>query len=314
MVQNANMPVYYDRINEYNGMRSPSTVHVRNVALTRFFQRYLLQDLISVYEISGLPDHWDADYFRYTLFGAGRICILRTNVYGVIPQWCTLSGWNVFYRPADAIVANPKIRGTQRLRIGVDCELIRLMPDWGNAWDLITFYAEMMALTAETAGVNLVNSKLSYIFGVRDKTGAESFKKMYDQIAGGDPAAYVDRELFDEEGNPSWISFTQNLQQNYITDKLLADLHRWENMFLTAIGIPNTNFEKTERMITGEIEQNQTATEAKASIWLETMQDGIRRVNKMFDLNLSIRLRYDYQKGGTSNERTDFEPSRNGEL
>lgn len=305
MVRNENAPVYYDQINEYNGMRSPSTVHVRNVALTHFFQRYLLQDLVSVYDWDGIPESWDKDYFKYTLFGTGRICVFRTDLFGVIPQFCTLNGWNVFYRPAEAVVTNPKIRGTQRLLIGRDCELIRLMPDWGNAWDLITFYAEMMALTAETAGVNLVNSKLAYVFAVKDKTAAESMKKLYDQISGGSPSAYADKELFDEEGNPSWMTFTQNLQQTYITDKLLADLHRWENMFLTAIGIPNTNFEKTERMITGEIEQNQSATRAKAQLWLETMQDCISRVNKMFDLNISVRFAFDYKEGGDPDERTE---------
>ena len=78
--------------------------------------------------------------------------------------------------------------------------------------DKINFYADMLALSAETAGVDLVNSKLAYVFGAKNKAQAESFKKMFDQIGSGQPAAYIDKTLFDEEGNPGWTMFNQNLK------------------------------------------------------------------------------------------------------
>ncbi|MBQ1777132.1 MAG: hypothetical protein IIZ93_03130, partial [Acidaminococcaceae bacterium] len=59
------IPADYDLINMYNAARSPSTVHVKNSRLRKYFQKYLLQKAISVFKWT-LPEEWDEDYFRYT--------------------------------------------------------------------------------------------------------------------------------------------------------------------------------------------------------------------------------------------------------
>ena len=42
-------PIFYDYQNAIISQTTPNTVHVKNVGLTRFFQRYLLQKAISVF-------------------------------------------------------------------------------------------------------------------------------------------------------------------------------------------------------------------------------------------------------------------------
>ena len=38
------------------------------------------------------------------------------------------------------------------------------------------------------------------------------FKKLYDKIASGEPAAVIDKSLFDKvDGSPNWMMFTQNV-------------------------------------------------------------------------------------------------------
>lgn len=290
------IPVLYERENAIVSSGNPNTVHIKNVALTRFFERYLTEELISVYKWN-LPDTWDKSYFSYVLYLNGFIGILETDKYGVICQHCAPYGRGIFYQPTNIIVSNPLLRGIQRPRIGEECEVIKLMPDWGGAYDLIAFYAGNMALAAESAGINMFNSQLAYVMAATNTAQAESFKKMYDQIHSGNPAVAVDKNLFDEEGNPNWFTFTQNLMQNYISDKIIADLHRWKNLFLTEIGIPNSNFQKTERMITNEVNANNTETKSKATLWLETMQEGAEKANKMFNLNLSVKFRFEEKEG-----------------
>lgn len=290
------IPMLYERENAAVASGNPNTVHIKNVALTRFFERYLAQELISVYEWN-LPDTWDKSYFCYVLYLNGFIGILETDKYGVICQHCAPYGRGIFYQPTNIVVSNPLLRGIQRPRIGEDCEVIKMMPDWGGAYDLIAFYAGNMALAAESSGINMFNSQLAYVMAATNTAQAESFKKMYDQIHSGNPAVAVDKNLFDEEGNPNWFTFTQNLMQNYISDKIIADLHRWKNLFLTEIGIPNSNFQKTERMITNEVNANNTETKSKATLWLETMQEGAEKANAMFDLNLSVKFRFEEKEG-----------------
>ena len=282
----------YDMINMYNAYRSPSTVHCKNTGLVNYYVRYLIQKVISVFEFLNIPETWAINYFQYVLICRGYIGILHTNEFGVIPQECGLGGFNVFYQPKFITVANPLLTGIKQPDIGTDCEVIKMQPDYGSIMDLVSTYADLMALCLESAGVNLLNSKLSYVFAAGNKTQAESFKKMFDKIASGEPAAFVDKNLFNEDGSRNWDVFFQNLKQNYVASDILDDMKKLEDQFNTAIGIPNANTQKRERLITDEVNANNIDTESKISLWLETMRGDMRRVNKMFGLDLDVRYRF----------------------
>ena len=288
-----NLPVNYEFINQYNAMRSPSTVHCRNTALVEYYTRYLFQKVISVFEFEGLPEEWADNYFKYVLFGYGVIAVIYTDKYGVICQDCGLSGFDVFYQPTRCIIANPHLPGLKEFKIHENCEIIKLQPDYGSVMDLVTTYADLMALALETTGANLLNSKLSYVFFAENKTAAESFKKLYDRVASGEPMAVIDKNLMLEDGTPAWQMFTQNVGQNYITDRLLNDMKTLEDQFNTVIGVPNANTQKRERMITDEVNANNVDTQCRVNLWLETMNKDIMQVNKMFGTGIKVKYRYD---------------------
>lgn len=284
-------PYMYDYINAEVSQHSPSTVHTKNTELQRFFARYLLQKAMSVFKWD-LPETWDRDYFLFVLYGIGYIAVINTDKYGVIPQQCGLEGYNIFYQPKRALVTNPLLRGLRRLEIGTQCTLIKLQPDYGSVMDLVGFYADMMALTAETAGVNLVNSRLSYVFFGKNKNTAESQKKLFDRVASGEPATFVDTALYDvQSGNPSWIPFQQNVGQNYIAGDALADLRKWEMMFDTDVGIPNANTDKKERLISDEVNANNVEVTSKADLWLDQLQKSFAQTSKMFGIRLGVEWR-----------------------
>lgn len=287
------MPYNYEFINIYNSSIHPSTVHCRNTALVNYHANYLFKKILSVFEFNGLPETWAENYFKYILFGYGYIAVFDTERYGVIPQECGLSGFNVFYQPTDAIIANPLLPGLRELKIGSDCELIKIQPDYHGVVDIVTTYADLLSLSLETAGINLLNSKTSFVFFTDDnKATAETYKKMYDRLASGEPMAVVSKNLKDEQGNPNWDMWTQNVGQNYITDRLLNDYKTIKDQFNTLVGIPNANTQKRERMISSEVEANDIDTQALALVWLEEMQQGIEKVNQMFGTDISVRYRH----------------------
>lgn len=290
------IPVLYDQKNVYNSQVSPSTVHARNTALSWFFYRYLMQKIFSVYDFT-IPEEWNKDYFLYTVFTIGFGGVLATDKYGTIFQHGTLSGYNIYYRPTIFLVSNPALRKQYRLQIGEQTELIKLTPDYIGAFDIVQLYGDMMAVVLESFGVNAINAKFSYVFMAENKTMAESMKKLYDQVASGQPAAFADRKLFDQEGNPRWMLFLNNLKQNYIGVELLETLTEIENKFNTLIGIKNANNEKKERMIVDEVNANNQDTRALCSVWLDCLQESFEKVNDMFDLNLSVKLREEASDG-----------------
>lgn len=258
--------------------------------LSLFFKRYLLHKAFSVFRWK-LPETWSKDYFLYTLYCRGYLAIINTDKFGIIPQGCCLQGFDVFYRPTNAVITNPLLRGITTPRIGVQCALIKLQPDYCGIMDLVTYYGDMMALCCQTAGVNLVNSQLSYVFTAENKAAAESFRKLYGKIASGEAFVIQDNKLTKADGSPAWQLFQQNVGQNYIASQLYDDLRKLEQRFDTAIGIPNANTEKRERLITDEVNANNIETESLADSWLEELQSGVEKANKMFGLEIAVDWR-----------------------
>ena len=284
-------PYYYNYINAETSQVTPSTVHVKDSGLCRYFTKYLLQKAMSVFEWD-LPETWNKDYFLYVLYCWGYVAVVNTDKFGVIPQGCGLKGYDVFYAPTHAVIANPLLSGILEPRIGTQCELLKLQPDFSGILDLVGHYAEQMALASQSVSVNLLNSKLSYVFTAKTKALAESLKKMYDQIASGEPAVVIDSRLKNAaDGEETWKAFEQNVGGNYIVTNLLADLRKIEAMFDTEIGIPNANTDKRERLIQDEVNANNIETFSKCAMWLENLQDACKRVNDMFGLSISVRWR-----------------------
>lgn len=303
-----NIPFEYEYTNAYNSAVNPSTMHAYNTGLTRMFRRYLTQKAISVIDIEGQPESWADNYLKYGLFIWGHVAVMKTTRYGVIPQWCTLSGFGVYRQPVLALVANPVFKKSYRLRIGEECEIIRLTPDYGGIYDLISYYADLLAVTAETMGVNILNSKLSYVFAGANKNSAESFKKLFDKVASGEPAAVIDKELLNEDGTPTWMYFAQDLNKNYIAPDLLQSLRQIEQEFDTIIGIPNANTDKRERLITDEVNANNVETQSRIGLWVDTINEDLDKVNKMFGLNL--KAKYAFEKEVSADAEIEAERAR----
>ena len=298
------IPETYEYINVFNSSFSPSTIHVKNTALQRFFRRYLFQKAISVFKWK-LPETWNRDYFLYVLYAWGFIGVVETDKFGVICQAGAPYGYDIYYQPTNLIITNPLLRGSLEPRIGVDCTVFKLQPDWGGITDLVNYYADMMALCAETAGVNLLNSHLSFVFPAKDKPQAEAYKKLYDRVAGGEPGVVIDKHLYLDDGTQAWQPFQQNIGQNYIVDKVLADMRKIEAMFDTDIGIPNNaNMDKKERLITDEVNANNIETVTKCELWLEELKKSAEKTNSMFGTTITVDYRYK-QEGVLPDESSD---------
>lgn len=304
-MNNPTAPYSYEFINEYNSQVSPSTVHVKNTGLARFFKRYLLQEAMSVFDWK-LPETWDKNYFLTVLYVIGFIGVIDTDAFGVIPQHGGLGGYNVFYQPRYMLINNPLFKRSYSPVIGEECVCLKLQPDYCGLYDLVDYYGDLMALCAEAAGVNLLNSKLSFVFAADGKALSESLKKLYDMVSSGEPAVFADKvSLYDEDGNSRIMLFNQDVGGNFIADRLLDTMRTIRCQFLTDIGIPNANTQKRERLITDEVNANNFETKAKCALWLDELQKGCRAVKDMFGVEISVDWRQDLKGGDGSNEYDD---------
>lgn len=294
------MPYSYEMINLFNSSYSPSTLHTKNTQMFMFFKKYLLEKVMSVFEFE-LPKMWDKNYFLYSLFLNGYLAIVNTDKFGVICQHCGLRGYNIYYNPTHAIIVNPLLTGILEPKIGTQCSLIRLQPNYSGVSDIVNYYADNMAMTAETCEMNIMNSKLSFLFAVRGKSQAESMKKILDQVMKGELGVFYDEKLKMGNDNIPLDFFNNDLKKNFIAPELQDTLRRWEEMFCNEVGIPNIRSDKKERMIVDEVNSNNIECFTKAELWLETLKEGVEQTNKMFNLDLSVKLRHN--EGGGNNAR-----------
>lgn len=282
-------PIYYEQGNIISAGCRPLGVQVQDNSLFQMFQRLLLQRAISVFEWT-VPQTWDLDYFLYCLYINGFVSIIYTPQYGTIPQECTTTGYNVYYRPTSVLIANPLLGSIERV-IDKTCVIFKMANDYRGIMDVVNYYAQQMALTAECYACNNVTSKLAYVFAAEDKTMAESMKKAADQILSGKPYTVVGKKLFDKQGNLKMEMFLQNLKANYIAPEILQNLQKLQNMFDTAIGIPNANTDKKERQIVDEVNSNNVGTMSMVDMWFKRWTRTCKDVKKMFGVDVSVKWR-----------------------
>lgn len=259
-----------------------------------YFRKYLFQKLLSAFKWT-LPELWNKDYFQYVLYGIGFICVFDSGAdgFGVIPQRCGIYGYNLYYQPRQVIIKNPLLPNTRDKIINEDCVVLKINPNYTGVLDIIDYYAVKMAMLSADLESNLFNSKLSYLFTVKNQATANAVKKLYDQISQGNPAVVVDKDLRNEDGSANWEVFQQNLSSNYIASDLLQDMRRIENEFCCKVGIPTTNTEKRERMSEVEVTRNDIETESLIDGWLERLNDDVKKVNQMFpNVNLKVERRW----------------------
>ena len=286
----ANAPFFYDYINSVESDAQPANMHILSTRMGRFYQRYLLKKALSVFKWT-LPEWWDENYFLYVLYCRGFAAIFDTPEFGVIPQQCGLQGYNVFYRPTNVIIANPLL-GTKTLRIDKDAVLMQLQPDYMGVLDLCGHYASKMALASSAIDQNLWHTKIATIFFAGSDAEQQSIKKAYDRMSDGDPMVVVRKHLRDENGNLAYEVFNRDVKSSYIISDLIADLRKIEAEFDTRIGVPNANTDKRERLITDEVNANNVETHILADMWMDSIQDGIRKAKDLFGIDIKCEWRY----------------------
>lgn len=287
------IPADYEGLNQYNSMRSVAG-RVQNDENTAFYMRALWQRAIAGTSFK-LPKSWRRAkrYFKNVLFSLGYIGVIKTPNYGIIPQICTFSGYGLYRQPVDMLVNQPLVQFAGR--IGEDCELILLCGDYRGIWDIVEHFAIRLSIAITSVDCALINERLSVLAAGKSKQAAETLKYLYEKISAGEPFAVYDKAIksdsIDGNDEPIW-TFSQDVANQYISDKLLADIDTILMQFDKEIGIAAVG-EKKERMLTDEIAMQNEDACARSSTWFENLSDSFDLVNELFpDLGLSFTMKY----------------------
>ena len=306
------IPMNYEKLNNINSLYIPSNVKYLNTEVFAFWERSLFQRAISVINIH-VPPEWDGsrkDFLYYCLFRFGTVGVFETPEYGITFNPGSPYGYNFYYQPTNFLVSNPALNRSLDLVIGKDCEIIKLCPDYRGIWDIISYYAEKLALLDSAVNMSIQNSKLAWIIGARNKSIGQTIKKIYDRISKGDPLVVYDAKMQDDPATkkePWQFLERQSIKNSYITSDLLMDTQTIMNDFDSQIGIPTVPYQKKERMVTSEAESKIIDSTSRSVVWKNTLDQSFKLVNAHFGLNLSCELRFDPEKMEEPEEVEDNE-------
>lgn len=304
------IPLNYNQINIGAGTYSPSPVKSYNNRTFAFWIRALFQRITSVIEFD-LPDEWQGsikDFFLYCMYKYGFVAVFNSDEFGISFQPCSPKGYNFYYQPTDAVISNPLYQGT--LKIGVECELLKLTPDYVGIWDIIEYYAERFSSLDNAINMSLINCKTPYILGAKNKTASSALKKIFDKVNRGDPAVIFDEKLINDPNTKDTpfqlIELLRNPKEAYLTTDQLMDFQTILNNFDAEIGIPTVPYQKKERLVADEATMRAYDGCARSLTWFNTLTASIKEVKKLYpDIILDARLHYadfNVSEGGADNE------------
>ena len=294
-------PLNYHQINIGAGSYNPSMVKSYNNKTFAFWERALFQRAQSVLDFE-VPENWDGkvkDFFLYCLFKYGFVIVSKNDEFGQFFQPGTLSGYDFYYQPTMAIIANPLYHA--ELKISEECELLKLTPDYQGTWDVIWYFAEKLSVLDNAINMSLINNKFAFFLGARNKTASSALKKMLDLVNKGEPAVVYDMKLLNDPTDKE-MPFQQwqrdNLKNSYLTTDQLMDFQTILNNFDAEVGIPSVPYQKKERMVTDEANMRSFDAKARSLTWFNTLRTSIDDIKKLYpDINLSVKLHYDETEG-----------------
>ena len=156
-------PLNYEQINIAAGRYNPSMVKSFNNEVFWIWERALFQRACSTLIIT-MPEVWKAnkDLLYWCLFAYGYVGCGKLPELGKWFNPGTFCGYDFYYRPTTFLLCNPYYKGKkQEFTIGKDCELIKLTPDYYGIWEVITYYAEKLAVLDVAINTAIINSNRS---------------------------------------------------------------------------------------------------------------------------------------------------------
>ena len=211
----------------------------------------------------------------------------------------------MYYRPTICTVANPALNLSKDFVINKDCVIVKNDSNLVGLSHTISKYNTLITENEITILIALINSRMSIIFSGADsatKTSAEQYLNMIKQ---GKLGVISDNAFLESLS----INMGNNTRNNVFEDLIRL------NMYLKAslnnsIGLNSNTALKKERLITAEIDVNNTSLYPLIDDMLECRRIGVEKINELFGTEITVELNssWDYrQLNGMSIHNTDSE-------
>lgn len=263
----------------------------------QYFNR-LTELSISMFEWKNLPETVDPRYIELHLFETGCMVYFKDDVIGDLCLDCIVNGrLDVYGNPVTRRAFSGYNNYNKMLSID-DSVII-----WNNYLHTnsildVKMFARRLYMLDRIIDVNASAQRTPVLVQGTEKQRL-TLLNLYKEFEGNAPFIFGDKNL---DLNSLKVL---NTNAPYVADKLYDLKTQVWNEALTYLGISNISNVKKERMITDEVNRNLGGTIASRYSRLESRQEAVEKINKMFGTDISVEYRDDFQYANTESEEMD---------
>lgn len=276
----------------------PTKVDGQLATRTYYYKDLIRKIIKGCFEVE-CPDFMNRDFILNTLLFKGFLSVSDSSA-GMLAYYPSLTDYNYMQLPTRVTAEFPFIGPIDKI-IDEDCVLYCLeymyRGWWFNFREMVDATAERLASCDAGIDVNIFNSKTAVVFVADDKAQAATIKAAYDDVSNGDPMVIIKGAVIGTNGAQM---FFNNVKNNYVANDMQDTKRSIINEMLTYLGVNNSNTDKKERLITGEVDSNMEELEANVDVWKKNLDRANKKIAELFP-NLKFKITYKYGKVRESN-------------
>lgn len=278
------------------------TLMANGATYVQYYNR-LMELSMSMFEWKNLPDTVDERYLELGLFSSGCMVFFKDDVIGELALNMTYQGgFDIYGEPTRRRAYSRYNQFQTTLDKDNSVIIWNNMLRTNSALDVQMFAYRLYNLD-RIVDIN-ANAQKTPVLITCDEKQKLTMKNLYMQYEGNYPVIFGDSNLDIKSLN------VLKTDAPFVSDKIYDLKVKIWNEALTYLGISNINTTKKERMITDEVIRNQGGTIASRYSRLESRRRAVKKINKMFGLNITVEYREDFQSidiendtlGGDDNE------------
>lgn len=256
--------------------------------------KYMLCKTQQMFKYDDLPDTLPQRELELIMQLKGN-CTIGKDTQGKIYVFSGALGGvlNEYYLPTISIVVNPYLQFNKEFKIDVDCVVI-----WNDSlhiglYPMFKRNARLLAECDLTLRLQCVNSRIPSILSSDDDNSKESCKQYFEDIESGEKIGVIGTNAFI---NGTGLKSQQyNQAQSQIKDVIELKQYILSNWWIE-LGL-NANYNmKREAINSSESAINEETLLPLIDDMLKNRQEGIDKVNKMFNLNIKVKLSSAWEK------------------
>lgn len=270
------------------------TLMANGATYVQYYNR-LMELSMSMFEWKNLPDTVDERYLELGLFSSGCMVFFKDDVIGELALNMTYQGgFDIYGEPTRRRAYSRYNQFQTTLDKDNSVIIWNNMLRTNSALDVQMFAYRLYNLD-RIVDIN-ANAQKTPVLITCDEKQKLTMKNLYMQYEGNYPVIFGDSNL-----DIKSLSVLKT-DAPFVSDKIYDLKVKIWNEALTYLGISNINTTKKERMITDEVIRNQGGTIASRYSRLESRRRAIKKINKMFELNITVDYREDFQSTDIEND------------